>query len=153
MRILVPVDGSDASLNALRYALGLRDVHKEGIHIEVLNVQPSMRAAVAQFIDKHVIEEFHTEQGEEALIAAKAMVDEAQADYDVSIVVGGVAEAIVEQAHEKACDAIVMGRSGLEGVAELLLGSTTNKVLQPQISPLRLFPDRVSSRHHSPLAS
>ena len=96
MRILVPVDGSDASLNALRYALGLRDVHKEGIHIEVLNVQPSMRVAVAQFIDKHVIEEFHTEQGEEALIAAKAMVDEAQADYDVSIVVGGVAEAIVE---------------------------------------------------------
>tara|TARA_B100000676_G_scaffold299911_1_gene344862 strand:- start:265 stop:621 length:357 start_codon:yes stop_codon:yes gene_type:complete len=118
----------------------LRDVHKEGIHIEVLNVQPSMRAAVAQFIDKHVIEEFHTEQGEEALIAAKAMVDEAQADYDVSIVVGGVAEAIVEQAHEIACDAIVMGRSGLEGVAELLLGSTTNKVLHAANIPVTVVP-------------
>ena len=117
MRILVPVDGSDASLNALRYTLGLRNVHKEGIHIEVLNVQPSMRAAVAQFIDKHVIEEVHTEQGEEALVAAKAMVDEAQADYDVSIVVGGW-QRPSEQAHEKACDAIVRGRSGLEGVAE-----------------------------------
>ena len=140
MRILVPVDGSDASLNALRYTLCLRDVHNEGIHIEVLNVQPSMRAAVAQFIDKHVIEEFHTEQGEEALVAAKAMVDEAQVDYDVSIVVGGVAETIVEQAREKACDAIVMGRSGLEGVAELLLGSTTHKVLHAASIPVTVVP-------------
>lgn len=140
MRVLIPVDGSPASLNAVRYGLGLREMYTVSVQIELLNVQPSMRAAVAQFIERDVIDEFHAEQGEEALASAKALLLENGADFDATIAIGAVSDTIVEQAVDKNCTAIVMGRSGLEGVAEWLLGSTTNKVLHAAKIPVTVVP-------------
>ena len=152
MRILVPADGSDASLNALRYTLGLRDVHKEGIHIEVLNVQPSMRAVVAQFIDKHVIEEFHFEQGEEAWLPPKLWSMRHRLTTTSPLLWAGWQRPSSNKPMKKR-DAIVMGRSGWKGLLNYYWVLPPIRCYTPQISPLRLFPDRVSSRHHCPLAS
>lgn len=138
MRILIPVDGSERSLAAVRHAAGPLAQANPGLEIHLLNVQPPLPSAASTFIDSAVVRGFHEEEGAKALAAARKLLDAAGLRYASNSVVGEPAETIAAYAEQRGCTAIVMGTRGLGSAAGLLLGSVAHKVLQLSKVPVTL---------------
>ncbi|MBM3556801.1 MAG: universal stress protein [Alphaproteobacteria bacterium] len=135
--ILIPVDGSAASLRAVD---AVTERMKKGLkaRIYIINVQPALPQAVTTFVGKGPVRDFHREEGEKALKKACAKLDKAKIAHDVEIAVGDVAETIAAFADKKKCDEIVMGTRGYSQIANLLLGSSTTKLLHLARVPVTL---------------
>ena len=138
MKMLVALDGSDVSLRALDYALALREKLSTGLELELVNVQPPMTAAVAQFVSREVIDEYHQEQGDEVLAPAITKAEAGSATFMASVVVGRDAEALVQHAADTACDGIIMGTRGMGSMTGLLVGSVASKVVHAASVPVTL---------------
>lgn len=130
MRILLPVDGSERSLDAIHH--GLRLV-RDGLQASflLLNVQePTHLYEVLMLRDADARAAAAREAGESALRAAQALLDTAGLAYEIEIVTGDPAQQIVEVAEREQCDAIVMGTFGHGALTEALVGSVSQEVLQ-----------------------
>ena len=138
MRILVPVDGSDSSLAAVRFVITKLAPADAALELHLLSVQPPLPSAASSFIDSGVVRSYHKEEGEKDLAAARKLLDEAGIAYSNHTAVGDPADSIVTYADQKACDAIVMGTRGLGRVSGLLLGSVATKVLHLTKVPVTL---------------
>ena len=136
--VLVPIDGSECSLQAVRYLISARaDGQRPIVHL--LNVQPAMTGDVSQFVARSDIDDYRGEQGEQALRGARTLLDEAGVAYQVHTDVGHAADCIVRRSEALACDHIVMGTHGRTALAELLVGSTTLRVLHQTRLPVVLI--------------
>lgn len=130
-RILVPTDGSDITTKAVNTAVQLAQVH--GAQLLTLSVmEPFPYSAVSEiqpvppqeFIDaQHRV----ASQRVEAVCAAAAALGQACKGHTVEAVHAW--EAILDHAKAEGVDLIVMASHGRRGVAALLLGSETQKVL------------------------
>lgn len=138
MRIVIPVDGSDRSLAAVRYAAGRLAQATRHLEIHLLNVQPPLPSAAATFIDSAVLRDFHRDEGVKALAGARKLLDEAGLRHVSNTIVGEPAETIAAYAEQQDCAGIVMGTRGLGHAAGLLLGSVAHKVLQLSKVPVTL---------------
>ena len=130
MRILLPVDGSERSLDAIHH--GLRLVG-EGLQASflLLNVQePTHLYEVLMLRDADARAAAAREAGESALKSAQALLNAAGLAYEVEITTGDPAQQIVEVAEREQCDAIVMGTFGHGALTEALVGSVSQEVLQ-----------------------
>jgi nucleotide-binding universal stress UspA family protein len=139
MKILLAVDGSRPSLNAIDCLIRHADWYRDTPTVELVTVHlpvpklPRMGAAVG----KAQVQRYYDEEGEAALAAAKRRLDAAGIEYRARILVGDVAESIVKQAKATRCDLIVIGSRGRTGVGSLL-GSTAMKVLHLSDIPVLL---------------
>ena len=138
MRILIPVDGSDRSLAAVRYVIDTLAPADSDLEIHLLNVQPALPSAAASFIDTDVVRDFHRDEGAKALASACQLLDKAGLRYADSTAVGEPAETITAYAEQRDCSGIVMATRGLGRAAGLLLGSVAHKVLQLSNVPVTL---------------
>lgn len=138
MRILVPVDGSDSSLAALRFVVETLVPAAAGLELHLLNVQPPLPSAASSFIDSDVVRDYHQDEGVKDLAAARKLLDEAGVPYTSDIAVGDPADSIATYADQRGCDGIVMGTRGLGRVGGLLLGSVATKVLHLTKLPVTL---------------
>lgn len=118
-KILVPVDGSEASCRAVSMAATL--ARGLGAQITLLHVTGDMR--------EHVAAEAAFERAESWLGGSKAERRTEQGDP---------AGQIIAVAHGQAFDLIVMGRRGLSPSAEQLLGSVSDRVLRQASCPVTL---------------
>jgi nucleotide-binding universal stress UspA family protein len=136
-KILVPVDGSPASLRAVDFLI--RRIGK-GLkaRVHLMNVQPALPEAVTTFVGTKPVRDFHREQGKDALKKACAALDKAKIPHETEIAVGDVAQSIASFADEIKCDEIVMGTRGYTQIANLLLGSSTTKLLHLAKVPVTL---------------
>jgi nucleotide-binding universal stress UspA family protein len=134
--IVVGVDGSDASLEALRYAL--RQAKLQGDRVRAVTAWHVPTIAyggpgVGPLVDLHSV------FGEDAKAildkALEAVANEA-GDLEIERVVreGRSASVLVEEA-EKA-DLLVVGSRGLGGFSELLLGSVSHECAQHASCPV-----------------
>lgn len=138
--ILVPVDGSEPSLRALRAALTLAKDQSSTCTVHVLNVQaPIISNNVARFFTADVLDAYYQDEGKEALKTAKALLAQEQIPYQIHITVGQIAEKVQAYIEEHNCDHVVMGTRGLGAVPGLLLGSATTKVLSRITVPITLI--------------
>jgi len=128
-RVLVAVDGSKSSDRAVAQLLKKLPWYREKVDIHLLNVQSAVPGNASHVVSTERLEAYHREQGEAALASARAILDGASVDYATHIGVGDPASVIARHAGEKAVDQIVMGARGLGGVAGMLMGSVTTKVL------------------------
>ncbi|HEY9279429.1 MAG TPA: universal stress protein [Eoetvoesiella sp.] len=136
--ILVPVDGSASSLNAVKVAIKLQREYGAGT-LYVINVQaPIISGNVTRFISSETINDFYQEEGEKMLTEARALLKDAGVVTEVSIQVGAAAKVIAEFAKKHECTAIIMGTRGLGGVSGLILGSVATKVLHLVDIPVTL---------------
>lgn len=138
MRILVPVDGSDTALHAIRFVIDKLAPGRDSLEIHLLNVQPPLPSAVTDFVDASVVRNYHKEEGDKALAGARKLLDEAGLRYDEKVALGDPAETISDYATQMNCDEIVVSARGLGRVAGLLLGSTTSKLLNISQVPVTL---------------
>ncbi len=135
-KILVPVDVSDHSREALDVAIGLAEAFGGEIHllhcyqINVGGMSP-YGLAIPENFDREV------RAAAEALLeewAEKARAAGARVHTDVSPLFPGTA--ISERAREIHADLIVMGTRGLTGLKHLLLGSVAERTLQTAPCPV-----------------
>ncbi|MDD3883422.1 MAG: universal stress protein [Gallionella sp.] len=139
MKLLIPVDGSDNALRALKLAVEEAGALQTRPEILLLNVQWNVAAGnVKLFIDQETINDYYREQGETALKAAREAVEAAGLPYRYHISIGTPAEAIARYAAEENVDRIVMGRQGQGGLQSLLLGSVANRLLHLTDKPILL---------------
>ncbi len=125
-KILVAIDGSESSRNALRQAIKL--ANSEECWITVVSVIPSytgdlsatfigdMRKAMAEPCEKALSEAENIAKSERALI--KTVCEE-----------GEIYERIVDLADAENCDLIVMGRKGLSQIERAFMGSVAARVI------------------------
>ena len=137
-RILVPVDGSDDSLQAVREVI--RQAHPSGhVEIHLLNVQPRIFSEeTLNFMPVEKIDTYYYERGGEALAPSETLLREAGLPFVSHRLVGPVAETILKKQREMRCDSIVMSTQGHGRVMGALLGSVSTKVLHMAQVPVTL---------------
>lgn len=138
-RILLPVDGSEASLRAVDHVLKKIGLYKDAAEIHLLNVQLALRQGVTEFVSQKQIDSYHHDEGIKDLAPARAKLDAAKVPYQFHIGVGEEPAAVIARyARDKKCDQVVMGTRGLGSVAGILLGSVTIKVIHLVDIPILL---------------
>ena len=140
MKVLIPVDGSEASNRAVDHVIASTAWLKEVPQICLLNVQWKLATGnVKLFINQDTINDYYREQGMAALNEARARLDKAGLAYSYHISVGTPAEAIVQYADEQQVDQIVMNAHGQGILTNLLLGSVASKVAHQVNMPILLI--------------
>ena len=139
MNILLPVDGSENSLRAVRQVVAMKELYRDPISVHLLNVQVQViSGAVKMFISQQQLNDYYREEGVKALAPARALLDQAGIDYQHHIGVGEIAATVVGYARDKHCQQIVMGSRGGGGFSGVLLGSTAIRVVQLTDVPVLL---------------
>jgi nucleotide-binding universal stress UspA family protein len=137
--ILCPIDYSDGSAAALRYAAALADHF--GTRLVVLTVEdPMLTAAIDLGTGIHWTPDLST--AEVAKFAAAVFGEDAvilrACEYEVAL--GKPPVEILRVARERGCDLIVMGSHGVTGARKLFFGSTTERVLRETTTPVLVTP-------------
>lgn len=138
-KLMVPVDGSENSNNAVRFLIGKFSLYREPPEIHLLNVQyPIASGNVKHFIRHEEIERYYHDEGIAALQPARNLLDQAGVPYAFHVGVGEPAETIIRYAKEQGCQQIVMSPRGLGSVLGMLMGSVATKVLHLSEVPVLL---------------
>ncbi|WP_217125683.1 universal stress protein [Hydrogenophilus thiooxidans] len=142
--LLVPTDGSELSLAAVERAVAFAKALNA--RITFFYAQPDFPLPVygeGALIDPTTPEQFRKAAQEEAhtiLNAAKEKASEAGVEADSDTVVSDApADAIIDAAERHGCDLIFIASHGRSGIARLLLGSVTNKVLSHTKLPVLVY--------------
>ena len=140
MKIMVAVDGSDDSLKAVQWVLDHAHWYRDKPAIELVHVHSPLPylSRAKSVISKDQIERYYQEEGAAALESAKKLLDGAGQAFAAHILVGPVAETIVQHSGKNACDLLVLGTRGMGAAASLLMGSTAIKVLHLSAAPVLL---------------
>lgn len=126
--ILVPVDGSESSINALNTAI--KWAKKSSWTLHILTVQPPILLGnPALYVAAETIDQYYQEAGTETLNLVKPLLDKAGVTYVTAIKTGPVAQEIASYAADNNIDQLIMGTRGLGSMTGLLMGSITTKVL------------------------
>lgn len=135
--VLVATDGSAFSARAIRTAAGLAGslgAKLTGLHVIAAYAPESERRAFASLPG---YERVLRKQEEQALALVSRAARRKGVEAKVVSAVGGDPwRAIIETARRRKCDLIVMASHGRGGVAGLLLGSETRKVLSHTSLPV-----------------
>jgi YjbE family integral membrane protein len=138
-KLLLPIDGSDASLRAVGQLLTMRDWYKEAPEIHLLNVQHVLHKDVAQFVSPEDMKGYYHDEGLKELAAARARLDGAGVPYQHHVVIGDLAaETIAHFAREHGIGQILMCTHGRSAAADLVLGSVAKGVLLHTDVPVTL---------------
>lgn len=138
MKILLAVDGSEHSIRAAHHVINAVkgcDRHE----VMLLNVQEPVDAPeIRSHMTASEIEAMQETHGGDALMPVREVLDEAGVRYTPTVLIGPIAETIVQFAEDHKCDKIVMGTRGLGALGSALLGSVSQKVLQLTHLPVTL---------------
>ncbi|MDH5579829.1 MAG: universal stress protein [Betaproteobacteria bacterium] len=140
MKILVAVDGSKPSLEAVDWLISHARQFRLAPAVELLTVHEPI-AKLARFglrLKKAEIARWYRGQGEADLKKARERLQRAGLRFRAQIRVGPVARTIVQQARRTKCDLIVIGSSGMGAAGSLLAASVAAKVLHLARCPVLL---------------
>lgn len=137
--LLLPIDGSDLSLNA--FTTGLEMAKVFGAKVTALHVVPPFNSLAYMTELLAAAELRYSQQAVQSasryLDKVKAMAKEADVACECRYSFGERPyEAIVETANAQHCDLIVMATHGWHGMNKMVLGSETQKVLIKSCVPV-----------------
>jgi nucleotide-binding universal stress UspA family protein len=137
--ILCPIDYSDASAAALRYAAAIAEHFFT--RLIVLNVEDPLPTTSLD-LGTGAVWTSETSEKEVSGFVSNVYGDGsatlAMCEYEVAV--GKPSVEILRVARERSCDLIVMSSHGLTGARKLLLGSTTERVLRETNVPVLVTP-------------
>lgn len=146
-KILVPLDGSEPSKNALNHAIGIAE--KFNSQLTLLAVVPRVMvpvfpdegfgaAPVTAAKDMARYQDRMKEIYENVLAEAKAKLSSEHPDLKVETMLreGRPSATIVDLAENDGVDIIVMGSRGIGGITGWILGSTSHQVVDSCTKPI-----------------
>ncbi len=140
-RILVPIDFSEHSKNALQYAIPYAVQFKA--HLDLLYVvEPTIYPADFSFgqVGFPNIEEELRKRGSEELQSLVKNEVKNRVDAEATVRTGKPFYEIYEFAKEKNIDLIIIASHGHTGVEHILFGSTVEKVVRRSPCPVLVVP-------------
>ena len=144
-KILVPVDGSDASVKALQYATHLAELEANDAQLMVVHVLEDVKQGgaiglQAKYGNVRLVEGFKRARRDAALewlkqveVAAKKK----RIQLKTEVLDGNSrVKVIIDYAKKNSVDLIVLGSTGLTGFKRLLLGTMANAIVSSAPCPV-----------------
>jgi nucleotide-binding universal stress UspA family protein len=140
-KILIPVDGSPASLRAVDFAIEMvgQNSGTSLMLLHVANIPAIDLAGASGPIATDWLQEAVEQTSAKALKDATGKCDGADVAFTTLIRTGQTAKTIVEVARSEDVKHIVMGTRGLGGIQGLLLGSVATQVIHLAEVPVTLI--------------
>ena len=142
MKLLIPVDGSEPALQAVRHALHLQ---REGLRASFVLAtvqEPTYTYELMLAPDADVLDRVTGAVGARALKSAEALFEAAGLAFEREIGSGDPAQMLLAIAQRCGCQAIVMGARGRGALRSVLLGSVSSAVLQASTLPVTIVKDK-----------
>jgi nucleotide-binding universal stress UspA family protein len=138
MKILVPVDGSQAALRAAKLAAAIAARRDGEVHL--LNVQPilPMYGMVRAYMRLPQYRAARATLARQALTGPEKLLSRLKTRHRDHVMYGEPGETIADAARSLRCSMIVMGTRGQGAVGNLLLGSVATKVIHLSKVPVTL---------------
>ena len=136
MKVLLPVDGSELSMEAVRLALRMQ---QDGLALTAVLANVQEPASLYEMLVAHdpdVIDQVSAEAGLHALQPAQALLDAAGVDYECEVAKGDPAHTLIDISERFGCDMVVMGARGASALRSAMLGSVSNEVLHASLVPV-----------------
>lgn len=137
--VLCPIDFSDASAGALRYAAAI--AAHFATRLVVLTVEDPLLTEAADLGTGIVWNrEDCKKEMEEFAVRVFGSESPTVATFEYEVAVGKPAAEILRVARERSCGLIVISSHGLTGIRKLFFGSTTERVLRETACPVLVTP-------------
>jgi nucleotide-binding universal stress UspA family protein len=138
-KLLVPIDSSDNSIRALRYAIDLAKTSGPvELHLVYAHEPPVIYGEVALYMSEAKAKEAQRLHSEDILQPAIAMVQTAGVPVKSEILIGNVPKSIAQYAEGHGCESIIMGTRGMGAIGNLVMGSVATKVIHLTKLPVTL---------------
>jgi nucleotide-binding universal stress UspA family protein len=137
-KVLIPVDGSPASLRALDFAIEMAR-QSPGASLVLLNVQTISASEATSAAMGSDWQDTASRASAGALEQAVKKCEDGSIRFSTLVKTGLVAEAIAQVARDEGINHIVMGTRGLGSIQGLLLGSVAMKVVHLAEVPITLI--------------
>ncbi len=139
MKILLPIDGSEYSSNAIDFVASRTTLLGGNPTIELLNVQVPLPARASRLVGREALDRYYEEEAEKVFTAARKVLARDHLSVNETYTVGPADEKIAAEAEKIDADLIVMGSRGLTALKGLLMGSVTTGVLARTRRPVLLL--------------
>jgi nucleotide-binding universal stress UspA family protein len=126
-KLLVPVDGSDNSFRALNHAIFLSK--KIAAQITTLCVMEYLPLVYVQSERTDKIISKYLEESKNILSKSRGIGKKNGISIEIELRRGDAASNIIDYSKKENFDTIIMGRRGMGKLKQLVLGSTSTKVL------------------------
>ncbi len=144
-RILLPVDASTNSLQAVEHVIG-RHAAGAALEAHLLHVRVPFSQYIARFVSRRDHEAYHRQEAERALAPARALLSRAGVPHADHVEFGDKAETIRGVAERLGVNQIVMGTARKNSLTRVLEDSVTNRVLEIVEVPVEIVVGRAVSR-------
>ena len=138
MKILLPVDGSEGALDAVRHALRLVHTGLKASFV-LANVQePASLYEVVVAHNAEVIEQVSEAAAAHSLAPAQALLRAAGVEFETEIGHGDPGHLLVDIAERYECEMVILGARGMDTFEGGALGSVANSVLHGAGMPVTI---------------
>lgn len=133
--IMIAIDGSNESLQAVHQALSLVG---RGLRAEIALVNVQEPASLLQLAtqDSDAIAAAAVEAGEHLMAEGAALLDAAGVGYSMEVVLGEPATVQVDMAEEIDADLVLLGARGMGAIESVLVGSVSKAVISRCTRPV-----------------
>ena len=138
IKILIAVDGSALSLDAVHHVLRLV---QDGLRASVVLANVQEPASLYELVvsrDPDLIAAASVEAGEHLMAPARALLDAAGVVYETDVGVGDVAHTLVDMIERSGCDMVIIGAKGQGALTSALLGSVSHEVAHASPVPVTI---------------
>lgn len=145
-KVLVAIDGSKNSLEALRWAIKII-AGSDKSEIVMVNAQPSFQTVHSKrLFSQSDIREYQELLFEESVAEATKILESQSIPYSLELLVGDPKQCIIDRVLESQktddpIDMIIMGSRGL-GPIRSVLGGVSYGVIQAAICPVTIIPQK-----------
>ena len=133
--ILIAVDGSEESLEAVRQAVSLV---QRGLRAEIalVNVQEPASLLELATQDSDAIAAAAVEAGEHLMARGAALLDEAGIGYSMEVLLGEPSTVLVDMAEQLDAHMVILGARGMGAIESALVGSVSEAVISRCTRPV-----------------
>lgn len=137
LRIMIAVDGSEPSLDAVRHGVKLV---RQGLHASLVLAHVQQEASLFELAtqDPDLIARASVAAGRHLMEPAVALVEAAGVSYETEVGLGEPAPTLVDMAERNGCDMIIIGALGQGGVRRALIGSVSREIARLSNVPVTI---------------
>lgn len=139
MKILVPVDLSPSSHNAVEFVATRKTLLGANAQIEILNVQTPLKRSATFLLGQGSISRYYEQHAERVFTRARAIMAREDLYVNECMLVGVPDQEIAREAERFKADLIVMGTRGLGALKGLFMTSVSTGVVSLAKCPVLLI--------------